>query len=65
MNRRTLTYQDGNFLSATGFDTDLGPFPDGVEVKLTLIVQDVTGNSVRTKEVQFRVPLDKNLELDF
>jgi hypothetical protein len=63
MNKRTLTYQDGNFLSATGFDTDLGPFPDGVKVKLTIIVQDVTGNSVRTKEIEFQVPLDKPLEL--
>lgn len=62
-NRRTLTYQDGNFLAPTGFDTDLGPFALGTQVRLTFVVRDVVGNSIRTKEVRFEIPLTHVIEV--
>lgn len=64
-NRRTLTYQDGNFLAPTGFDTDLGPFAPETKVRLTFVVRDVVGNSTRTKEVQFEIPLTQVIEVAF
>lgn len=65
MNRRTLTYQDGNFLAPTGFDTDLGPFAPGTEVRLTFVVRDVVGNASRTKEITFHIPLTEVMEVTF
>ncbi len=62
-NRRTLTYQDGNFLAPTGFDTDLGPFAPGTEVRLTFVVRDVVGNAAKTKEVTFTIPLADVIEV--
>ena len=64
-NRRTLTYQDGNFLAPTGFDTDLGPFAPETKVRLTFVVRDVVGNSTRTKEVEFAIPLTRVVEVVF
>ena len=64
-NRRTLTYQDGNFLAPTGFDTDLGPFAPETQVRLTFVVSDVVGNATRTKEVEFTVPLMEVIEVVF
>jgi len=64
-NRRTLTYQDGNFLAPTGFDTDLGPFAPNTEVRLTFVVRDVVGNAAHTKEVTFRIPLTDVIEVKF
>jgi hypothetical protein len=62
MNQRTLTYQDGNFLSPTGFDTDLGPFARGARVRLSITVHDAVGNGARTRTVRFRVPLERVIE---
>lgn len=62
-NRRTLTYQDGNFLAPTGFDTDLGPFAPNTEVRLTFVVRDVVGNATRTKEVTFKTPVTDVIEV--
>jgi hypothetical protein len=61
--QRTMTYEDGNFLSPTGFDTDLGPFVDGTALKLAVTVNDVLGNRSRTKEMRIQLPLKQKVGL--
>jgi hypothetical protein len=63
VNQRALTYVDGNFLSATGFDGDVGPFPDGTRVKLAIRVHDVVGNTAKTKTVDIQIPLTKVIDI--
>jgi hypothetical protein len=61
LNQRVLTYVDGNFLSSTGFDTQLGPFPIGTKVELRVRLHDVVGNNFRTAFIHFRIPLKRSL----
>jgi len=56
-NTRTLAYADGNFVGATRFETNLGPFPEGTKVTLNIVARDVVGNFVRTLPQQVTVPL--------
>lgn len=61
--QRTMAYSDGNFTAPTGFDTDIGPFPDGTVIEVFAVVRDVAGNEMRTKPVKVTVPLLEQINL--
>lgn len=54
---RTAAYVEGNFFAPTGFETDLGPFPDGTRLTLHVVVEDVAGNQATTRTVGVTVPV--------
>jgi hypothetical protein len=61
--RGPLLYSDGNFTAPTGFDGTLGPFPDGTEVTMFVVVRDVAGNETATKPVTVKVPVPGTVDL--
>jgi hypothetical protein len=42
---RVLAYLDGNFVGPTRFRGELGPFAEGTEIAMSLLVQDIAGNT--------------------
>lgn len=62
---RTAAYVDGNFTSPTGFDTNIGPFPDGTEIEFVVAVHDVAGNEARTEPLRITTPVTDQTELDY
>lgn len=60
---RTMAYSDGNFMSPTGFDTEIGPFPPGTELQLSIALSDVAGNHAETAPQLVRIPLEGRIAL--